>query len=115
MNENFLKYFPDVNIPEEMDRSGRSPYLNIGPYVVLQKMIRESEIRELLAAHMDDKDADFALDLAVYSIISENNTGQYYPDYAYSHPLFTPGMRMYTDSRVSDFLQSFKPEQIVGF
>ena len=115
LNENFLKYFPDVNIPEEMNRSGRSPYLNIGPYVVLQKMIRESEIRELLAAHMDDKDAGFALDLAVYSIISENNAGQYYPDYAYSHPLFTPGMRMYTDSRVSDFLQNFKPEQIVGF
>ena len=98
-----------------MNRSGRSPYLNIGPYVVLQKMIRESEIRELLAAHRDDKDAGFALDLAVYSIISENNAGQYYPDYAYSHPLFTPGMRMYTDSRVSDFLQNFKPEQIAGF
>ena len=94
LNENFLKYFPDVNIPEEMNRSGRSPYLNIGPYVVLQKMIRESEIRELLAAHIDDKDADFALDLAVYSIISENNAGQYYPDYAYSHPLgsLTPQM-----------------------
>ena len=114
-NENFLKYFPDVNIPEEMDRSSRSPYLNIGPYVVLQKLIRESEIRELLAAYMDDNDAGFLLDLAVYSIISENNAGQYYPDYAYSHPLFTPGMRMYTDSKVSDFLQSFKPEQIVSF
>ena len=114
-NENFLKYFPDVNAPEERDRSSRSPYLNIGPYVVLQKLIRESEIRELLAANMDDNDAGFLLDLAVYSIISENNAGQYYPDYAYSHPLFTPGMRMYADSKVSDFLQSFKPEQIVSF
>lgn len=25
------------------------------------------------------------------------------------------GMRMYTDSKVSNFLQSFKPEQIVDF
>ena len=44
-NENFLKYFPDVDLPEEVDRSNRSPYLNIGPYVVLQKLIRESEIK----------------------------------------------------------------------
>ena len=114
-NENFLKYFPDAALPEEVDRSDRSPYLNIGPYVVLQKLIRESEMKELLAAHMNDDDAGFLLDLASYSIISENNAGQYYPDYAYSHPLFTPGMRMYTDSKVSDFLQNVKPEQIVGF
>lgn len=114
-NENFLKYFPDAALPEEVDRSDRSPYLNIGPYVVLQKLIRESEMKELLAAHMNDNDAGFLLDLASYSIISENNAGQYYPDYAYSHPLFTPVMRMYTDSKVSDFLQNVKPEQIVGF
>lgn len=114
-NENFLKYFPDAALPEAVDRSDRSPYLNIGPYVVLQKLIRESEMKELLAAHMNDDDAGFLLDLASYSIISENNAGQYYPDYAYSHPLFTPGMRMYTDSKVSDFLQNVKPEQIVGF
>ncbi len=114
-NENFLKYFPDAALPEEVDRSDRSPYLNIGPYVVLQKLIRESGMKELLTAHMNDDDAGFLLDLASYSIISENNAGQYYPDYAYSHPLFTPGMRMYTDSKVSDFLQNVKPEQIVGF
>lgn len=114
-NENFLKYFPDAALPEEADRSDRSPYLNIGPYVVLQKLIRESEMKELLAAYMNDDDAGFLLDLASYSIISENNAGQYYPDYAYSHPLFTPEMRMYTDSKVSDFLQNVKSEQIVGF
>lgn len=114
-NENFLKYFPDVDLPEEMDRSNRSPYLNIGPYIVLQKLIREGEIKELLAAHMNDNDAGFLLDLATYSIISENNAGQYYPDYAYCHPLFTPEMRLYTDSKVSDFLQNLKPEPIVGF
>lgn len=114
-NENFLKYFPDEALPEEADRSDRSPYLNVGPYVVLQKLIRESEMKELLTAYMNDDDAGFLLDLASYSIISENNAGQYYPDYAYSHPLFTPGMRMYTDSKVSDFLQNVKPEQIVGF
>ena len=115
-NQNYLKYFPDAAaLPEEVDRSSRSPYLSIGSYVVLHKLITETEIRPMLEKHMDTKDAGFVLDLACYSILSENNAAQYYPDYAYSHPLFTPGMRAYTDSKVSDFLQALKPEQILGF
>lgn len=114
-NENFLKYFPDADIPEEIDRSERSPYLNIGPYVVLQKLIRDSKLREILGEYMDENDTGFLLDLACYSIIEENNAGQYYPDYAYDHALFTPDMKIYTDSKVSDFFRKLRPEQSVGF
>lgn len=28
------------------------------------------------------------------------------PSYAYSHPLTTPGMRMYSDSKVSELLRA---------
>lgn len=114
-NENFLKYFPDAEVSEEIDRSDRSPYLNIGPYVVLHKLIQDCKLKEILSEYMDDKDVGFLLDLACYSIIAENNAGQYYPDYAYDHALFTPDMKIYTDSKVSDFLQKLKPEQSVGF
>ena len=114
-NENFLKYFPDAEIPEEIDRSDRSPYLNIGSYVVLHKLIQDCKLKEILSEYMDEKDTGFLLDLACYSIIEENNAGQYYPDYAYEHALFTPGMKIYTDSKVSDFLHGLKPEQSVGF
>lgn len=114
-NENFLKYFPDAEIPEETDRSERSPYLNIGTYVVLHKFIQDCKLKEILDEYMDEKDTGFLLDLACYSIIEENNAGQYYPDYAYEHALFTPDMKIYTDSKVSDFLHGLKPEQSVGF
>lgn len=114
-NENFLKYFPDTEVPEEINRSDRSPYLNIGSYVVLHKLIQDCKLKEILSEYMDDKDVGFLLDLACYSIIAENNAGQYYPDYAYDHALFTPDMKIYTDSKVSDFLQELKPEQSVGF
>ena len=114
-NENFLKYFPDAEIPEETDRSERSPYLNIGTYVVLHKLIQDCKLKEILDGYMDEKDTGFLLDLACYSIIEENNAGQYYPDYAYEHALFTPDMKIYTDSKVSDFLHGLKPEQSVGF
>lgn len=114
-NENFLKYFPDAEVPEETDRSERSPYLNIGTYVVLHKIIQDCKLKEILDEYMDEKDTGFLLDLACYSIIEENNAGQYYPDYAYEHALFTPDMKIYTDSKVSDFLHGLKPEQSVGF
>lgn len=114
-NENFLKYFPDAEIPEEIDRSARSPYLNIGAYTVFHNLVRECKLEEYLRKQMSQKEAGLLLDLACYSILSENNAAQYYPEYAFCHPLFTPGMRMYTDSKVSDFFQKMKQEQPIGF
>lgn len=114
-NENFLKFFPDTDIPQMYSRTRRSPYLNIGSYVVLQKLIRDSGMLELLVEHMSTDDARFILDLACYSIVAENNAAQYYPDYAYTHPLFTTQMHMYTDSKVSDFLKKLQPQQTIGF
>ena len=55
------------------------------------------------------------LDLAVYSIIAENNAAQYYPDYTYNHPLFTEKMKQYSDSTVLDFLNSVTDDQSTGF
>ena len=55
------------------------------------------------------------LDLAAYSIITENNAAQYYPDYAYNHPLFTPDMKCYSDATVSDLLKSIKEDQRQDF
>lgn len=45
-NENSLKHFPDAVTPEEIEREKRSPYLNIGPYVVLRKLIKDSKIQD---------------------------------------------------------------------
>ena len=55
------------------------------------------------------------LDLAVYSIIAENNAGQYYPDYAFNHPLFTDQMKIYSDSKVSEFINSITRDQSLAF
>ena len=56
-----------------------------------------------------------SLDLATYSIVTEGNAGQYYPDYAYSHPLFTDRMKIYSDSKVSEFLNTITENQSIGF
>ncbi len=114
-NQNFLKYFPDAELPETKNRTSRSSCLRVGAYFVLRKIIEEYNLIELLGGYFEQRDLGLFLDLAVYSIIAENNAAQYYPDYTYNHPLFTNGMKQYSDSTVSDFLNSVADDQSIGF
>lgn len=114
-NENFLRFFPDEMLPEEKDRSARSSCLRIGAFIVIRQLFKETGISDILGMYMNQKDLGLFQDLAAYSIITESNTAQYYPDYAYNHPLFTEKMKIYSDSKVSDFLKSLTVEQSAGF
>lgn len=114
-NENYLKYFPDEDIPETVDRTMRSSCLRIGSWLVIKKIIEEYNLTNILGKYIKQTDLGLVLDLAAYSIISEDNACQYYPDYAYNHPLFSKGMHIYSDSKVSDLFQSMTEEISVGF
>jgi transposase len=104
-NPNFLKYFPAVQVSTFNAEISRSCCLRIGSWVVISEIIKYYGLFELVA-DIVGKDAGLFLDLAAYSIVSENNAGQYYPDYAYNHPLFTQEMRIFSDSKVSEFLST---------
>ena len=114
-NQNFLKYFPDAELPETKNRTSRSSCLRVGAYFVLRKIIEEYNLKEILGGYFEQRDLGLFLDLAVYSIIAENNAAQYYPDYTSNHPLCTNGMKQYSDSTVSDFLNSVTDDQSIGF
>lgn len=114
-NQNFLKYFPDAELPESKNRTSRSSCLRVGAYFVLRKLIEECSLKDILGKYFGSRDMGLFLDLAVYSIIAENNAAQYYPDYTYNHPLFTEKMKQYSDSTVSDFLNSVTDDQSTGF
>ena len=114
-NQNFLKYFPDAELPESKSRTSRSSCLRVGAYFVLRKIIEECSLNDILGKYFRSRDIGLFLDLAVYSIIAENNAAQYYPDYTYNHPLFTEKMKQYSDSTVSDFLNSVTDDQSTGF
>lgn len=114
-NTNFLKYFPEVEMPDEKDvEVYRSSCLRIGTYLVLRRIAAEYRLEEMLS-WIIGKDSGLFLDLAIYTIITENNAGQYYPEYAFNHPLFTTNMRIYSDSKVSDFLNSLTIDQSIAF
>lgn len=114
-NHNYLKYFPDTQLPEEYDRSFRSSCLRIGDYILIRRIMLDYKLPEILGHHFSGSDLGLFLDLAAYSIVTENNASQYYPAYAYNHPLFTDSMRVYSDSKVSDFLHSITEDQCVEF
>ena len=114
-NENFRKYFPEVEQPEEKMVSCRSSCLKTGAYMIIDKVAKDLELDTKLQDSFGAKAAGIMLDLAAYSIITEGNAAQYYPDYAYNHPLFTPDMKCYSDSFISNFLRSIKENQRQDF
>ncbi len=113
-NTNFLKFFPDIDIPEEKGTELRSGCLRIGMFIVLRRIIAEYHLEKMLG-EIIGRDSGLFLDLCAYTIVAENNAGQYYPDYAFNHPLFTSGMRIYGDSKVSDFINSITRDQSIAF
>lgn len=115
-NEKYVLYFPTeaADMPDEKSNAVRSGCLKVGTYLVLRRIIAEYHLDEMLSGIIG-KDSGLFLDLAAYTIIEENNAGQYYPDYAYSHPLFTEGMKVYSDSKVSRFINGITRDQSADF
>lgn len=113
-NEQFEVYFPDSALPEELPEAYRSSCLRIGSHIVIRKVLEEYGLPGLLEKEFGEKHK-LAMDLIAYLIVSEENVGQHYPDFAYDHPLFSEGMRIYSDSTVSRFLSSISLPQMQGF
>lgn len=103
-NHNFLYYFPEVKILKTKITVKRSNSLRVGMYLVLQKIFTDYKIPDLLKKHFAEEELGLFLDLIACTIISESNASQYYPLYAYEHPLFTKNMQIYDDKEVQEFL-----------
>ena len=114
-NQNFLTYFPDAELPEEKMYSGRSSCIRIGAYTIIERTLEECRLPAYLGRQFEGNELGLLQDLVAYSMICENNAGQYYPDYAYNHALFSEGMHIYSDSKVSSFLNGITDDQSVGF
>ena len=113
-NEKYGIYFAD-RMPEELlVDTKRSSCLHIGAYFVIRKIIAEYKLDQIIG-NIVGKDAGLFLDLAAYTIITENNAGQCYDGYGFNHPLFTNRMRIYSDSKVSDFIQKLSVDQQIAF
>ncbi len=113
-NEKFQIYFPDAQIPEELPFAYRSCCLKLGSCVIIRKVLDEYKLAPMLRKRFGD-DTGLILDLVSYLIIEEENDGQYYPDYAFTHPLNSKKMTIYSDSKVSRLLSSITKDQCISF
>lgn len=113
-NDRFIDFFPDADIPDALPEAYRSCCLKLGSYAVINKIFRDYKLDRMISKRFG-KDAGLMMDLVSYLIIEEDNAGQHYPDYAFHHPLFTDDMRIFSDSKVSRFLNSVTEDQIIGF
>ena len=113
-NEKFQIYFPDVELSDELPYAYRSCCLRIGSYVIIQKVLDEYKLRPMLYKRFG-KDTGLILDLVAYLVVEEDNAGQYYPDFAFTHPLFSDKMTIYSDIKVCRLLKSMTKDQCIGF
>ena len=113
-NDKFMVYFPDAEIPEELPFAYRSCCLKIGSCIIIRKVMDEYKLVPLLAKRFG-RETGLILDLISYLIVEEENAGQYYPDFAFTHPLFTEKMTIYSDSKVCRLLNAITRDQCIGF
>ena len=115
-NERYFTFFKDASSAEEdLPVATRSCCIKLGAHIIIDKVAQEYQLRKLLEKHFGSR-AGLVLDLSAYALVEEDNAGQYYPDYAFCHPLFTEGMRIFSDSTVSNLLGSeITRDQIQGF
>lgn len=112
-NPNFYKFFPDQEFPD-ISTFDRSSCLRVGAFILIEKIMKDYGIPGMISKNIGP-DYGLFLDLMTYSLIEENNAGQYYPDYAYNHPLFTKDMHIYSDTVISEFINSITVDQSVRF
>ena len=113
-NDKYQEFFPDAVLPEERPEADRSCCLRIGSYIVIRYVLEEYQLPKMLFKRLGTS-AGLFLDLMAFSIIDQDNAGQYYPDFAFCHPLFSDRMKLYRDSAVSRLLSSIGRDQIIGF
>ncbi len=113
-NERYVQYFSGRIKEEELEKPKRSGCLHIGAFLVIRKIIAEYHLDRIIE-EIIGKDAGLFLDMAAYAIITENNAAQHYEGYVFNHPLFSQRMRIYSDSKVSDFLHNLTVDQQIQF
>ena len=113
-NEKFQIYFPDAEIPEELPFAYRSCCLKISSFVIIRNVLEEYKMVPMLRKRVGNE-TGLILDLASYLFVKKENAGQYNPDIAFTHPLFTEKMTIYSDSKVSRLLNLITKDRCISF
>nr|WP_270362586.1 hypothetical protein [Eubacterium ramulus] len=74
-NENFKKYFPEVESPEERFETGRSSCLRAGAYMVINKVVKDIELDKIHLCMPQIQKRDTCTSIIVLQKLRENVQG----------------------------------------
>lgn len=97
MSDDFEEY------SDEEENPVRSNRLEVGPFIAISKIVEEYHLEELLYPYFGNG-AYLLLDLAACLLTAEGSSSRYYYIYACSNPLFSEGMKVYSDEIIESFL-----------
>lgn len=114
-NDNYFVFFSPLDSGYVYEDE-HSSCLKAGAFIVIKEALETYGMDRWLRSQFGDDHAGLAMDLISYMIITEHNSAQHYPDYAYSHPLFTPKGHIYSDSSIGRFLnEDVTRDTVIGF
>ena len=61
-NENFLKYFGDVELPERRNQSERSSCIRICAFLVIRKIMEDYNLPQILSRYFEAKDSQIGME-----------------------------------------------------
>jgi hypothetical protein len=114
-NENYLKFFGDLELPQIKNNSDKCSCLRIGSFLVIRSIMKEYDLPALLEKYFGPENSRMLQDLAAYLIVTENDSTQYFSEYAYNHPLFAEECDHYKTIDIQKFFTSISDEQKEGF
>lgn len=91
----------------------RGQKLEIGPFLVLERAVKELRLEKLLREHFPDA-ATLLLDLASLMVLSEGRGGDF-EQYAREHPLFAEDMRIPDEDDILETLKNVEGEDVSRF
>lgn len=107
-NEKYATLFPDA-IYGEAQSSAFSDTLCIGSYMVIEKVLKESQLNQLLDSVYEDK-AKLLKDVIAYMVIQETSVFQHFPSFIENYPAFEGKVR--SDSTICSTLKKISNRQI---
>lgn len=105
-NEKYVELFGRDALPQDSFTITRSTTLSVGTYIVIKKIISDYRLNEILTtAIRDERNRGVFIDFAAYELITSSNAAQHFGSFAYRHPTFSPGMRIYSDTVIGEVFE----------
>lgn len=103
------------NIPKpEEEELRRGDAISIGVFLVIEKLIRDYQLRKMFPKTLDDLSINQLLDFAAFMIIMEDNAALHFENYEYRHQLFQKGNGV-KDEQIGRLFSSILVETIDTF